>query len=66
MLKQLKGKSLSRTQMKQVVGGSLSGGCRTDVCTRTQGCCPGLACALLPQAGTNIRGVCVSLEDDGF
>lgn len=66
MLKQIKGKSLSRQQMKQVLGGTSLGRCREDVCTRTMGCCPGLVCALQPQAGTNIRGVCVSLNDGGI
>jgi hypothetical protein len=63
MYKNVKGKQLATTEMKSIKGGAPSAaGCRTDVCTRTQGCCPGLVCALLPQAGTNIRGNCVSLD----
>jgi hypothetical protein len=60
------GKSLSRADLQKIKGGAAANGCRKDVCTRTQPCCPGLVCALLPVAGTDIRGTCVSLEDDGF
>jgi hypothetical protein len=61
------GKPLSRADLQKIKGGGAAAyGCRRDVCTRTQGCCPGLICALLPVAGTDIRGTCVSLNDDGF
>jgi hypothetical protein len=59
------GKPLSRTDLLKIRGGvAMSYGCRKDVCTRTQPCCPGLVCALLPIAGTDIRGVCDSLDGD--
>jgi hypothetical protein len=60
------GKPLSRTDLQKIKGGSASLGCRTDYCTRTQPCCPGLICALLPIVGTNIRGFCDSLDGGGL
>lgn len=57
-------KKLSILQMKALVGGG-GAGCRTDYCTKTQGCCPGLICALLPIAGTDIRGTCFAFDFDG-
>jgi hypothetical protein len=56
------GKQLSRTDLLKIKGGSAFFGCRKDVCTRTQPCCPGLICALLPVAGTDIRGTCTTLD----
>jgi hypothetical protein len=61
MKKMLNLKRLDRRAMKEIKGGIIaSSGCRKDVCTRTQPCCPGLICALLPIAGTDIRGTCFS------
>jgi hypothetical protein len=58
------GKQLSRTDLQKIKGGEAkSFGCRLDVCTRTQPCCPGLICALLPIAGTDIRGTCTNWGD---
>lgn len=64
MFKNRKGKALTTAEMKSIKGGSFRIGCRTDICTRTEPCCPGLVCALLPQAGTNIRGVCDTFGGD--
>jgi hypothetical protein len=58
------GKQLSRTALLKIKGGAAASGCRRDVCTRTQACCPGLICAMLPVAGTDIRGTCTTIGDD--
>ncbi len=62
MLNNTKGRLLNVAEMKELTGGGATG-CRYDYCTRTQGCCPGLVCALLPDPFSDIRGSCQSFDD---